>query len=410
MSNEILSGKQLKLIETDDINKVPFSGGQYIIVDGGMVYYDPTIGVTLKDRQCLTPKHEVDVYIRDNNETDEYFLSLQTKPINGDIVIIKDIIPNSDKYSYTVYMYNDNDEDTNGVEWCKLTGYHDAKNVYFSKDMDFTLPIEGLNNGEKVIESAGKNLEEVFTNIFSPEITPKIVQPSVELLFPEAGAHEIGTIVTPTYSMTLNPGEYEFGPNTEVTAKTFIATSSNGDTRETQDGSFPSIIVDKDTNFKMSASIIYSQGAIPLTNKGNEYLDGNIKSGSAIIESAPIVGYVNGLYYGCSSELKTKDNIDGSFIRTLNRSNKKYRAEDVKLSIDVGTKSIIIACPVDKPGLSKVINHTVNCDMTLAFGNPTEVQINASELSDDYANTFNVWIYSPAEPYQVNADLTISVS
>ena len=166
----------------------------------------------------------------------------------------------------------------------------------------------------------------------------------------------------------------------------------------------------KDTNFKMSASIIYSQGAIPLTNKGNEYLDGIIKSGSAIIESAPIVGYVNGLYYGCSSELKTKDNIDGSFIRTLNRSNKKYRAEDVKLSIDVGTKSIIIACPVDKPGLSKVINHTVNCDMTLAFGNPTEVQINASELSDDYANTFNVWIYSPAEPYQVNADLTISVS
>jgi uncharacterized protein YneR len=32
-------------------------------VNDGMVYYDPTVGENIDDRKCLTPKHELDVYI-----------------------------------------------------------------------------------------------------------------------------------------------------------------------------------------------------------------------------------------------------------------------------------------------------------------------------------------------------------
>ena len=91
MTNEISTGKMLKLIETDNVYKVPFNAGQFIIVDDGMMYYDSTVGESLDDRICLTPKHEVDICIRENDLTDEYYLSLHTKPIIGDLVIIKDL-------------------------------------------------------------------------------------------------------------------------------------------------------------------------------------------------------------------------------------------------------------------------------------------------------------------------------
>ena len=56
------TGAVFTLVETDNINKVPFKGGQYIIVDNGMVYYDPTIGTTLD----ITIKKE-------NDENDWYY-------------------------------------------------------------------------------------------------------------------------------------------------------------------------------------------------------------------------------------------------------------------------------------------------------------------------------------------------
>ena len=57
------TGAVFELIETDNINKVPFKVGQYIIVDDGMVYYDPTTGSSINDRACLTPKNEVDINV-----------------------------------------------------------------------------------------------------------------------------------------------------------------------------------------------------------------------------------------------------------------------------------------------------------------------------------------------------------
>ena len=102
------TGAVFTLVETDNINKVPFKGGQYIIVDNGMVYYDPTIGTSIDDRCCLTPQREVDVNDRSKDSngewlSDEYYLGLCTNPINGDVNIIRDTIDGTDKKEYTIY-------------------------------------------------------------------------------------------------------------------------------------------------------------------------------------------------------------------------------------------------------------------------------------------------------------------
>jgi len=51
----------------------------------------------------------------------------ELNPIDGDIVIIKDLIIN-DKWQYTAYVYDDG-------SWHAMDGNYDASNVYFNEDL-----------------------------------------------------------------------------------------------------------------------------------------------------------------------------------------------------------------------------------------------------------------------------------
>ena len=410
---EVNTGKTLKVIETDDINKIPFDGGQYIIVDTGMVYYDPTTGTSVENRVCLTPKQEVDVYTRDSGKTDEYYLGLQTKPINGDMVVIKDKIANTGKFTYSVYVYNNNDEDTNSEEWVKVTGSYVASNIYFDKEIVITTGLDEneYENGKKVIDAAGMSLTEVMDAIFSPEKNPIIEQPSVIIDFPQAGAYEIGASVTPSYEISLDPGNYQFGPDTNVKANSYKVLSSNGVTKSSKTGSFSTIKITESTNFYFDANISHSSGTIPVTIKGEPYTAGQIKAATITAESKHITGYVNGLYYGCSDTKVSQSDIDSDFIKDLYKLGKGHEECDVDFVVPVGTESIIIACPVDSNGINMIYNNTVNANMTEAFGSPFEVKVAGADgvITSSYARMYNVYIYSPAEAYENSASLTIKL-
>lgn len=411
MPNEVNTGKKLKLIETDDINKVPFEQGQYIIVDDGMVYYDPTFGVTLDDRICLTPKQEIDVYVRSNNYTNEYYLALHTRPINGDIVIIKDLIPNTNKYIYTIYIYNDNPEDTNPSDWVKLTGQYRADDIYFDKDVTLTIDLPGhtLVDGKKTIPGVGKNLTEIFDSIFAPEKMPKIVPPSIEVKLNEAGKYQIGTVVTPTYEVVFNPGSYEFGPDTEVKLNSVRVVSSTGTTKSTTSGSFSAITITPDTNFYIEVTVTHSSGTIPMTVKGHNYAEGQIKAGTIKVKSAAISGFTTSLYYGCKTTVIKPSDITSDFIKSLNSTATEPDTNTVNMVVPVNTRSIILACPESSGGLEKIYNETVNADMLEAFGAPTIVKVAGADnkLSSNYAKNYLVYIYSPAEPYEIKANLKV---
>lgn len=136
-----LEAKKLRLVETTNVNNVNFYPGQYIIVkndDSGNVYFDPTTGHSLNDRIHLNPKQEIDIYVKDENQSFNYYLGLQTKPKDGDLCIIKEPIDESDKYLNHIFIYNDNPEDTNENEWCELTGNYTSSDVYFDKNINIT--------------------------------------------------------------------------------------------------------------------------------------------------------------------------------------------------------------------------------------------------------------------------------
>ena len=283
---------------------------------------------------------------------------------SGDIAIIKRVIA-SDKYQYTAYVYN-------GTVWCAMDGNYNAENVYFDKDLVTTSAVGNitLTNGQATIAAAGKNLKQVFDTIFVKEKNPSVTQPSVTVSLAGAGAKEVGTKVTPSYTTSFNAGEYEFGPATGCNPTSWSVTDSDGSAPlTTATGKFAEITVADDTNYKVNATVNYSEGAIPVTNVGNEYAAGKITAGSKSATSSAITGYRNS-FYGTLTE---KGELTSDIIRSLNKSNQALtNGSTFSITIPVGAMRVVFAYPATLRDVSSVKDvNGLNAEISGAFRKST---------------------------------------
>ena len=186
----------------------------------------------------------------------------------GDIIIIKDLISER-KWQYSAYVFDNS-------EWHAMDGNYNAENVYFDEDLITTTAVGNitLTDGQATIAATGKNLKQVFETIFVKEENPKTTKPSVNLIFNNAKAYEVGTQVAPTYSATFNSGTYSYNTSTGVTVNSWEITDSNGNELTSDKGNFNLITIADDTAYSITAKANYSNGIIPSTNLGNEYADG----------------------------------------------------------------------------------------------------------------------------------------
>ena len=283
---------------------------------------------------------------------------------SGDIAIIKRVIA-SEKYEYTAYVYN-------GTSWCAMDGNYNAENVYFDKDLVTTSAVGNitLTNGQATIATAGKNLKQVFDTIFVKEKNPSVTQPSVSVSLAGAGAKEVGTKVTPSYSATFNAGKYEFGPATGCSITSWSVTdTNNAEPLNTATGSFAEITVADDTNYKVTATGNFSEGAIPVTNVGNEYASGKIVAGSKSATSSAITGYRNS-FYGTLTE---KGELTSDIIRSLGKSNKALtNGNTFDITIPVGAMRVVFAYPATLRDVTSVKDvNGLNAEMSSAFRKST---------------------------------------
>ena len=278
--------------------------------------------------------------IREGSETDaeviERVLS-GASPNKDDIFVVKTLI-SGDKYSFTAYVYN-------GTAWAAMDGNYNAENVYFDEDLLTTSEVGNitLTNGQATIPSTGKNLKEVFQTIFVEEKNPTITQPSVSLTFAQAKAYEVGESVTPQYSASLNPGSYQYGPATGVTATEWQITDTAGHSASTASGQFDPVAVADDTNYTITAQATHGAGATPKTNVGNDYAAGAIQAGTKSKTSSAITGYRNSFY----GTVTAKDAVTSAIIRGLAGKSGKALANGAtfNVSIPVGALRVIIAYP-----------------------------------------------------------------
>lgn len=276
----------------------------------------------------------------EGEETDATALTEIDAPKKGDIAVVKRTIAN-DKVSHTAYVYN-------GSAWEAADGNYNAENVYFGKDLTITANI-GVqtvgSSGSKTLATAGKNVKEVFDMIMAAEKNPAITQPYATLTVPQVKSYEVGSKVTPTYTASLNPGSYQYGPATGVTATAYnVADNGGSENLDTSSGSFPELTVADDTSYFISVSITHTGGAIPKTNLNNDYAAGAIQAGTKISSSGNITGYRNSFYGTTTSkEVETTSSV----IRGLSGKSNKALANGAtfKVSIPVGALRVLIAYP-----------------------------------------------------------------
>ena len=283
-----------------------------------------------------------------------------TEVSDGAFAIVRTIIA-GDKYEYTAYIYAD-------TAWKALDGNYNAENVYFDQDLLTTSAIGNitLTNGQATIAAQGKNLKQVFDTIFVKEKNPNITQPSVAVSSPETKAYEVGTKVTPTWNSTFNAGNYEFGPATGVTVTAWAISDTDGNTADTEDGTFTEITVGDSTSYKITSKATYTDGVIPITNVGNEYAAGQIKTGNASKVTSAITGYRNS-FYGTLSE---KIDVDSAVIRGLAGKSDKALTNGAKfnVTIPIGALRVIIAYPATLQDVSSITDvNGMNAEIKSSF-------------------------------------------
>ena len=291
----------------------------------------------------------------------------------GDIAIIKAGIV-GDKSSYTSYVYD-------GTNWVATDGNYSANNVFFKDNITLAGSYTAVGNVTKssaaatgTLEAAGKSLAELMQSIFTQELYPAKGDsrnlPSISITVTGDTSGEVGSSYTlPTATVKVDDvGAYTYGPATGIKfevgkvtlAQGAVATATNKKTNTsvmTANSTFTLDATDTETlytdsvkTYTFNASGDYTQGAMPVTNLGNDYPDSRIDAGTATAsaKSSKRTGY-RYMFAGGT----TAATIDSSVVRAFSaKKNSRPTSESTALEFTAagGTTKVICAFPSSYTG------------------------------------------------------------
>lgn len=334
----------------------------------------------------------------ENSAGAEHSELMPAKAAIGDILIIKDVIADG-KYQHTAYVYAEDG-------WAAMDGNYNADNVYFDDDFVFTKAVgvvEIGSSGSTTVAAKGKNVKQFLSSVFAKEANPTVTQPSVSIKLNQAGSYEVGTEVTPSYSVTFSAGNYSYGPATGVTA-IYKVTDTNANSAETATGSFDKFTVTDSTSYKVSVIATHIGGANPKSNLGNEVASLAIKEGTKSGSSSAVTGYRNSFY----GTLTDTSELTSAVIRGLTKTGKAMsNGQVMNVSIPVGAKRVVFAYPSTLRDVNSVLDvNGLNAEIKSAFKSLTvtvegnngyegiEYKVYYTDFADpcDTANTYKVTI------------------
>ena len=321
-------------------------------------------------------------------ETDnEVFTRVLTgiTPSDGDVFVIKTLIA-TDKYSFSSFIYAKG-------QWSAMDGNVDATNVILTKDITTAGSYTSVGNIAKGSTelTAGKSIADVLQAIFTKELNPSTTQPYVNLSVPNAGTHEVGSVVAISYAASLNAGSYTYGPATGVVAESWEITDTAGNSSTEASGSFNEVTVTDDANYSITAKVNHTEGAIPVTNLGNEYASGKIAAGTKSKTSGSLTGFRK-FFYGANV---TAADLNSENIRKLTNSTGAVgNSQAFSISIPEGATQVIIAFPTStNKTLSSVIDTgAMNSPITDSF---IKSNVDVEGANGYEAVSYDVYVYSP---------------
>lgn len=343
----------------------------------------------------------------------------------GDMFVV---VTTVDEVTYEVSTYR-----YDGENWVSITGNVDADKVILQDNITMAGNYTQFGNltknadGTATLNSKGKSVLGVLTEILSKRLQPGTpTQPSISgFNLSGAKAVEAGTsMAQASYTAgTLNPGSYQYGPGTGVTASNWVVQRITNDGNE-QIASVDAASLDAGTDNNGGAGfIIGDQGGENVvsslrykaiaTHGAGVTADDNLGD-----DSSPAVSIAAGtkekttsaytpfrnVFYGAST---TKPTLDSAAIRALTPTGKAYAAGTLTINVPAGAQRVAIACIAGKPGVTKVINETaMNADVTSTF---VQSSVNVEGAEGYTAVAYNVWVFEPAVPYENAATLKVTL-
>ena len=278
-----------------------------------------------------------------------------------------------------------------------------TEDVQLADTITVTAPVGNFTRGQEISVT---DLQTFLVNMLSQDSNPTTTQPSVSVSLTGAGAKEVGTEFTPSWSVTLDSGSYSENKDgaqpTNVTVTSYAVTDTNSDSADTQTGSFTQFTVADDTSYRVSATVAHTAGAVPTTYLGQPYPAGQIQAGSKSGQSSAVTGFRKGFYGSVSSKDAT---IDSAFVRGLSNSTNSAPANGNTwtIQIPVGTLRVAFAYPATLRDVTTVVDAATKYDVKTAFTKSTVSVEGANSYSGinykvyvtDFANpTINLFLAS----------------
>lgn len=328
--------------------------------------------------------------VRNANETDNDAITRalgETAAAKGDICVIKTALGTTpETYSFMGYVYD-------GANWGAMDGNVSADNIILSQDLILAGNYTNIGNlklSDGKYAAKGKSLTALLTKIATEELFPTKPTPTCAITLTGAGAKEVGTKITPSYTATFDKKSYAYEPkDTGVSVSAWSIKDTNNVEKTTATGSFAEFTVNESTNYKLTATATYTDGAVPKSNLGNDYTAAQIKAGTtAAASSAAITGYRNWFYgYKNAAGVLDVGALTSAQIRALTARNGSFPA-----TIDTNQmQQMFFAIPKGKKTSVKCSNNVNGAPCTMG---KTEVEVEGA--NGFTAIAYDVWYVSSA--------------
>ena len=362
---------------------------------------------------------KTDLEAADSTVIEAYFTEhSETSPKAGDVFVVTTIVSGV-TYEQSAYRYT-------GTDWAAMTGAVDADKVMLRDDFTMAGNFTQVGNftksanGTSTLPAKGKSVAAFLEEMLSKRLQPTITaQPSISgFALTGAKAVEAGTsLANANYTAaTLNPGSYQYGPETGVEASNWkveritdqgteqVASQDAASLTAGSDNNGGAGFIIGDNSLKYKLTVTHGAGVTADDNLGDDSSPAvSITAGSKTKETSAYTPFRN-VFYGAST---TKPTLDSAAIRALTPTGKAYAAGTLTINVPAGAQRVVIACDATKTGVTQVVNETaMNADVTATFSKST-VPVEGAEGYT--AINYNVWCFEPAVPYENPAVLKVTL-
>lgn len=328
------------------------------------------------------------------------------QPKRGDMLVV------NGAGGLSAYVYNRNGNTYTHEGWLACSsGTLDASKIVLTDDLKMAGDYDKIGNFVKTTEgqtlmidghgTQGMTFQEVLDKMFSQIIQPSTTLPTASLTVTNTSYDvEVGTTVTPTFSVGLTDGKYSVTGQTDVSAgcainndtgvTTYVLTGVKSGDENKSSGSVVSFTATTSTQtHTVTATVEYKAGtAQPIDNIGGNATISKIAAGktAAASKTVTVKGfYKQYLYVGtdCTSE------VTGAWIKA-NATSAAKSISKTNVTIPDGTKRVVIALPTGST-ITKVIDvDGMGLDIIEKFPVTSGVTIAAAGSA---STTYNVYVF-----------------